>query len=51
MVLPTDFEKTLCFMCLPIVSDELYPDSKLSVALVMTPLIAMMQHQVNYIGL
>ena len=39
VVLPTGFGKTLCFTCLPIV-DELYPNSKPSIILVVTPLIA-----------
>lgn len=46
VVLPTGFGKTLCFTCLPIVFDELCPDSRPSIILVVTPLIAIMQDQV-----
>ena len=47
VVLPTGFGKTLCFTCLPIVFDELYPSIKPSIVLVVTPLIAIMQDQVS----
>ena len=46
VVLPTGFGKTLCFTCLPMVFDELYPDNQSSVVLVVTPLIAIMKDQV-----
>ena len=51
VVLPTGFGKTLCFTCLPIVFDELYPSIKPSIVLVVTPLIAIMQDQVSSIHL
>ena len=47
VVLSTGFGKTLCFTCLPIVFDELYPSIKPSIVLVVTPLIAIMQDQVS----
>ena len=48
VALPTGFGKTMCFTCLTMVFDELCPDSKPSVVLVVTPLVAIMQDQVYY---
>ena len=47
-VLPTGFGKSLCFMLLPYVYDELhvYPDGKPSIVLVVTPLTAIINDQV-----
>ena len=46
-VLPTGFGKTLCFACLPSAYDKLYPKSAPSIVLVLSPLTAIMQDQVN----
>ena len=46
-VLPTGLGRTLCFSCLPSAYDKLYPKSAPSIVLVLTPLTATMQDQVN----
>ena len=47
-VLPTGFGKSLCYGCLPLVYDRLLQKPKgYSVALVVTPLVAIMKDQVK----
>ncbi len=46
-VLPTGFGKSACYQCLPLVYDQLFPDSDSSIVLVVTPLTAIMKDQVN----
>ena len=45
--LPTGFGKSLCYILLPIVFDRLRKVDKKSIALVVSPLIALMQDQVS----
>ena len=48
-VLPTDFGKSLCFACLPIVFDKLLGSvgEERSIVVVVTPLTAIMKDQVS----
>ncbi len=46
-VLPTGFGKSACFQCLPLLFDQLFPDSGPSIVLVVTPLTAIMKDQVR----
>jgi ATP-dependent DNA helicase RecQ len=45
-ILPTGFGKSLCYICLPMIFDELRDDGLSSVIIVLTPLTAIMRDQV-----
>ena len=46
VVVPTGYGRTLCYACLPLVFDQLFPDlvNKASIVVVITPLTATMTH-------
>ena len=46
-MLPTGYGKSLCFVCLPLVFDELEGEDSTSVVVVTTPLTAIMKDQVK----
>lgn len=46
-VLPTGFGKSICFQCLPLVYDRLFPSCDPSIVLVVTPLTAIIKDQVS----
>ncbi len=43
VVLPTGFGKSLCFQCLPLLYDRLFPEEANSIIIVITPLTAIMK--------
>ena len=49
VMLPTGFGKSLCFQCLPLLYDQLFPNEAHSIILVVTPLTAIMKDQASYI--
>ncbi len=46
VVLPTGFGKSLCFQCLPLLYDRLFPEAN-SIIVVVTPLTVIMKDQVR----
>ena len=50
-VLPTDYGKSLCYACLPLLFDHHYQleDSQRSIVIVVTPLTAVMEDQVSQV--
>ena len=47
-ILPTEYGKSLCYVCLPILLDDLYRDSvRKSIVVVVTPLTAIMEDQAS----
>ena len=46
-LLPTGFGKSLCFQCLPLLYDQLFPAEDPSIVLVVTPLTAIMKDQAS----
>ncbi len=47
VVLPTGFGKSLCFQCLPLLYDRLFPEEANSIIIVVTPLTAIVKDQVR----
>ncbi len=47
VVLPTGFGKSLCFQCLPLLYDRIFPKEANSIIVVVTPLTAIMKDQVR----
>ena len=45
VILPTGFGKSLCFQCLPLLYDKLFPGEANSIIVVVTPLTAIMKDQ------
>ena len=46
-VLPTGFGKSVCFQCLPLLFEQLFPADDPSILLVVTPLTSIMKDQVT----
>ena len=45
-ILPTGYGKSLCYACIPLLFDDIFREEQ-SIAVVVTPLIAIMKDQVN----
>ena len=46
-VLPTGFGKSLCYGCLPLVFDDLFKPTELTIMCVISPLISIIEDQVR----